>query len=79
MGFGQIVGGFFGPAFGGLLADRFGLTVPLWAAVAAGLVAAITCLFLTETAPAKTGRLSRRLAPEVPLPLPPGTQGAIDR
>ena len=75
MGFGQIVGGFCGPAIGGLLADRFGLTVPLWAAVAACLVAALTCLFLNETAPAKTGRLRRRLAPEVPLPLPPGTQG----
>lgn len=75
MGFGQIVGGFFGPAFGGILADRFGLTVPLWAAVAAGLVAAITCLFLNETAPAKTGRLSRTLAPDVPLPLQPGMEG----
>ena len=76
MGFGQIVGGFFGPAFAGILADRFGLAVPLWAAVAAALVAAITCLFLKETAPAKTGRLSRTLAPDVPLPLQPGTEGA---
>lgn len=76
MGFGQIVGGFFGPAFAGILADRFGLAVPLWAAVAAALVAAITCLFLKETAPAKTGRLSRPLAPDVPLPLQPGTEGA---
>ena len=76
MGFGQIVGGFFGPAFAGILADQFGLAVPLWAAVAAALVAAITCLFLKETAPAKTGRLSRTLAPDVPLPLQPGTQGA---
>ncbi len=76
MGFGQIVGGFFGPAFAGILADRFGLAVPLWAAVAAALVAAITCLFLKETAPAKTGRLSRTLAPDVPLPLQPGTEAA---
>ena len=73
MGFGQIVGGFFGPALGGLLADRFGLTVPLWAAVGACLAGALTCLFLNETAPAKAGRRSRTLAPEVPLPLQPGT------
>jgi MFS family permease len=48
---GQIVGGFFGPLLGGVLADRFSLAVPLWITVAAGIVGALLATRLIETAP----------------------------
>lgn len=48
---GQIVGGFFGPLLGGVLADRFSLALPLWITVAAGIAGALLATRLTETAP----------------------------
>lgn len=51
MGLGQIIGGFCGPWVGGVLADHWSLAVPLWTAAGAGLLGALTCLHLTETAP----------------------------
>ena len=62
LGIGQIVGGFCTPALAGVMADRYGLQFPLWIAVGAAVAAAISCLWLTETAPrilaarAATGR-----------------------
>jgi len=53
MGLGQIVGGLCGPMIGGLLADRWGLKMPLWIAVGATIVAALLSLRLRETAPRK--------------------------
>jgi len=51
MGVGQIAGGFLGPALGGILADRWGLSVPLWMASGAAVLAGLLALRLTETAP----------------------------
>ena len=51
MGVGQIAGGFLGPALGGILADRWGLSVPLWMATGAAVLAGLLALRLTETAP----------------------------
>lgn len=53
IGVGQIVGGFLGPTVGGLLADRWGLIVPLYMAAAAAGMAGLISLRLTETAPAR--------------------------
>jgi len=53
MGVGQILGGFLGPALGGLLADRFDLSVPLWIATGVATAAALTSLRLDETAPGR--------------------------
>lgn len=53
MAFGSIVGGFAGPALGGVLADRFGLAVPLMISAAMALCAALASMWLDETAPAR--------------------------
>jgi MFS family permease len=54
MGVGQISGGFLGPALGGVLADRWGLSVPLWMATGAAILAGLLSLRLTETAPRRS-------------------------
>ena len=54
MGVGQISGGFLGPALGGVLADRWGLSVPLWMATGAAVLAGLLALRLTETAPRRS-------------------------
>jgi len=54
MGVGQISGGFLGPALGGVLADRWGLPVPLWMATGAAVLAGLLALRLTETAPRRS-------------------------
>jgi predicted MFS family arabinose efflux permease len=54
MGVGQIAGGFLGPALGGVLADRWGLSVPLWMATGAAVLAGLLALRLTETAPRRS-------------------------
>ena len=54
MGVGQILGGFLGPALGGVLADRWGLSVPLWMATGAAILAGLLSLRLTETAPRRS-------------------------
>ena len=51
LGGSQILG-FSGPVLGGVLADRFSLAAPLWLMVGVGFSAALTSLFLKETAPA---------------------------
>lgn len=48
---GQIVGGFGGPTIGGVLADQWGLAVPLWVVVGVTLVGALISTRLAETAP----------------------------
>jgi MFS family permease len=55
MGLGQIVGGFSGPAIGGILADRWGLSVPLWIAAAVVVLGTLACMRLRETAPRALG------------------------
>jgi MFS family permease len=49
MGVGQVVGGFFGPVIGGILADRFSLAVPLMFAGSAVLVGMAVSLAVRET------------------------------
>lgn len=51
MGLGQTIGGFSGPAIGGMLADQWGLSVPLWIAAGVTVVGAMVCTCLRETAP----------------------------
>jgi uncharacterized membrane protein YedE/YeeE len=51
LGIGQVVGGFCTPALAGVMADRYGLQFPMWTALVAAIAAAISCLWLTETAP----------------------------
>lgn len=51
MGLGQIIGGFCGPALGGMLADRFDLSVPLWIAAGAAVSASLLSMSLKESAP----------------------------
>ena len=56
MGIGEIAGGFLGPSIAGYTADIYGLNAPMWIAAGGALVAAVTSLFLIETAPVKTGK-----------------------
>lgn len=51
VGIGQIVGGFGGPTIGGILADQWGLAVPLWVVVGVTLVGTLISTRLVETAP----------------------------
>jgi predicted MFS family arabinose efflux permease len=51
LGIGQVVGGFCTPALAGVMADRYGLQFPMWTALGAAIAAAISCLWLAETAP----------------------------
>lgn len=53
MGLGQIIGGFCGPALGGMLADRFDLSVPLWIAAGAAVTASLLSMSLKESAPGR--------------------------
>jgi carbon starvation protein CstA len=54
MAIGQIVGGFGGPTLGGVLADQWGLAVPLWIVVGATIVGTLISTRLLETAPRMT-------------------------
>jgi MFS family permease len=56
MGIGQVIGGFCGPALGGMLADRFDLSVPLWIATGAAVLASAFSLRLVESAPQVHGK-----------------------
>ena len=56
MGTGEIAGGFLGPSIAGYTADIYGLNAPMWISAGGALVAAVTSLFLIETAPIKTGK-----------------------
>ena len=56
MGTGEIAGGFLGPSIAGYAADIYGLNAPMWISAGGALVAAVTSLFLIETAPIKTGK-----------------------
>jgi MFS family permease len=46
---GEIIGATAAPAIGGILADRFGLAVPLWLSAAGALFVFLVSLFLNET------------------------------
>jgi MFS family permease len=54
MAIGQIVGGFGGPTLGGVLADQWGLAVPLWIVVGATIAGTLISTRLIETAPRMT-------------------------
>ena len=56
MGTGEIAGGFLGPSIAGYTADIYGLNAPMWISAGGALLAAVTSLFLIETAPIKTGK-----------------------
>ena len=56
MGTGEIAGGFLGPSIAGYAADIYGLNAPMWISAGGALLAAVTSLFLIETAPIKTGK-----------------------
>jgi len=51
MGVGELVGGFVAPTAAGMAADRYGLPVVMWIAMAAALLPALLSLGLRETAP----------------------------
>jgi predicted MFS family arabinose efflux permease len=53
---GEIVGGAMAPVLAGAAADRYGLGAPLWIASAGAMLVLLASLFMTETAPAKTGQ-----------------------
>ncbi len=53
---GKIVGGALAPALAGSAATRYGLAAPLWIASAAAVSVLLASLFMTETAPSKTGQ-----------------------
>jgi predicted MFS family arabinose efflux permease len=54
---GEIVGGAMAPALAGEAANRYGLGAPLWIASAGAILVLLAALFMTETAPSKTGAL----------------------
>lgn len=54
---GEIVGGAMAPAVAGAAANRYGLGAPLWIASAGAILVLLVALFMTETAPSKTGGL----------------------
>lgn len=53
---GEIVGGALAPALAGAAANHYGLGAPLWIASGGALLVLLASLFMTETAPAKTGQ-----------------------
>ena len=56
MGIGEILGAFLAPIVEGRAADRYGLSVTMWVAVGAGVLAALFSLLVRETAPVKVGK-----------------------
>jgi predicted MFS family arabinose efflux permease len=52
---GEIVGGAIAPALAGAVSDRYGLAAPLWIASGGAILVFLASLFMTETAPSKTG------------------------
>jgi predicted MFS family arabinose efflux permease len=56
---GEIIGGAMAPALAGAAADRYGLGAPLWIASAGAMLVLLASLFMTETAPSKTGQLKK--------------------
>ena len=59
---GEIVGGAMAPALAGAVANRYGLGAPLWIASAGAILVLLASLFMTETAPSKTGALKNASA-----------------
>jgi sugar phosphate permease len=53
---GEIFGGTLAPAISGAIADRHGLTAPLWIAAAGAIVVFVAAMFMKETAPGKLVR-----------------------
>ncbi|MGE5721150.1 MAG: MFS transporter [Sphingomonadales bacterium] len=53
MGSGEVLGGAGAPALAGMVADRMGLTAPLWMMVGLAVVAGLVATGLRETAPSK--------------------------
>lgn len=51
---GEIFGGTLAPAIAGAVADRHGLTAPLWIAAGGAIAVFLAGLFMRETAPSKT-------------------------
>lgn len=54
---GELIGGTTLPLVAGVIADRYGLSAPLWLAVGTTLVAAVIAIWLKETAPRKVQKL----------------------
>jgi sugar phosphate permease len=53
---GEIVGGAMAPALAGAAANRYGLGAPLWIASGGAILVLLVSLFMTETAPSRTGQ-----------------------
>jgi sugar phosphate permease len=53
---GEIVGGAMAPALAGAAANQYGLVAPLWIASGGAILVLLASLFMTETAPSKTGQ-----------------------
>jgi predicted MFS family arabinose efflux permease len=56
---GEIVGGAMAPALAGSAANRYGLGAPLWIASGGAILVLLASLFMSETAPSKTGQLKK--------------------
>jgi predicted MFS family arabinose efflux permease len=56
---GEIVGGTLAPAISGAVADRHGLAASLWIAAAGAILVFLAGLFMRETAPSKTLKVTR--------------------
>ena len=56
MGTGEVLGGVLSPFFAGTLADRFGLTAPLWLMFGCAIAAGVLALGLIESAPRVVAR-----------------------
>ncbi len=52
---GEIVGGAAAPALAGAASESYGLAAPLWIASGGAILVLLASLFMTETAPSKTG------------------------
>jgi cyanate permease len=51
IGTGEVIGGVLSPSIAGALADRFGLSAPVWLMFALALAGGLVALGLRETAP----------------------------
>jgi MFS transporter, ACS family, hexuronate transporter len=59
MGLSEVIGGVFAPTLAGMLADKHGLSAPMWVMLASALGAGVLALTLRETAPLVLARRAK--------------------